>query len=756
MGRNDGKRAYLPILIIPGFMSSGLEVVESQSKTEWEGKRIWLNLSSLGFQTTFLRSAKDDYKEAPDEGSSQLNDPRSDAFGDPRSAVLRNAWLHHMSLQKDMVTERDGVRVRNISGLAGVDYLTPGALLNYVSYVFGPMILALQQVGYKDGQNLDAAPYDWRLPPCALETRDSYFTRTMGQIEKMYKTSRDTPVVLVCHSMGCKVGHYLLNFAKQARGQEWIDKHIHTYCPIGAPHLGAPKALRSLVCGDKMGLDTFLSDAEALVLGRSLGSAPFLVPEELPDNATPLAILRMDGAIEVTVLNSIDTDVFLSKREAGHAPGKVKVTVVFGGSSLTTPYNAINERQRVHFYEDFTFRTEDKGPKDRDKLTIFLCEPGVSSARRSVTPIRQAHLGCRNCFFSPWKANFCGNDAKWAMPSKENKVLFWLNILFFWWLIYPIVRYSIEFSFKIAFGVTYGVFWCLISGTVMSADEFSKVSGGSSVLAMARIPHVRRELFPDSSARTDKAKQVDMDIDLVSYRDMRRICGWCYDKRRTKLRVRIKWIPPQSLPQPRSKCRHIIAQPTEQTQSIKGVVELNKRKKKKKAAFTARSGYDILRAEGLFTVFDHMDQMYAKDPLDPRGFSSKDAPPARVIKAIYGVNLPTEVGAIFKRLRASIGIPNHVRNLLEPDCNAVLKLNPDGVVVKNGCIYETNAAGNKSGDGTVPYWSLSHVRTWERDCQVTVDEIEGAEHREILADKRLHQLLIDYCCAKYAVPEDTV
>ena len=57
------------------------------------------------------------------------------------------------------------------------------------------------------------------------------------------------------------------------------------------------------------------------------------------------------------------------------------------------------------------------------------------------------------------------------------------------------------------------------------------------------------------------------------------------------------------------------------------------------------------------------------------------------------------------------------------------------------------AGGRKvSGDGTVPYWSLQHCKTWKgpkRD--VTVVELDKAEHREILADARFHKALLDYC-----------
>jgi hypothetical protein len=52
-----------------------------------------------------------------------------------------------------------------------------------------------------------------------------------------------------------------------------------------------------------------------------------------------------------------------------------------------------------------------------------------------------------------------------------------------------------------------------------------------------------------------------------------------------------------------------------------------------------------------------------------------------------------------------------------------------------------------SGDGTVPYWSLAHSKTWQsEECNVTVQELDKAPHREILADPRFHEALLNYVC----------
>jgi len=57
-----------------------------------------------------------------------------------------------------------GVKVRAVNGLHGIDYLAESSIAKKASYVFGHVINALIDVGY-DYNNLEAAAYDWRLPP---------------------------------------------------------------------------------------------------------------------------------------------------------------------------------------------------------------------------------------------------------------------------------------------------------------------------------------------------------------------------------------------------------------------------------------------------------------------------------------------------------------------------------------------------------------------------------------------------------------
>ncbi len=88
----------------------------------------------------------------------------------------------------DTCDDPPGIRVRPILGMLGClyrslilllstgndgcSYLAPGALTNSLSYVMGPLLENLSDLGYTS-RNLAAMPYDWRLPLHQLEVRVS-------------------------------------------------------------------------------------------------------------------------------------------------------------------------------------------------------------------------------------------------------------------------------------------------------------------------------------------------------------------------------------------------------------------------------------------------------------------------------------------------------------------------------------------------------------------------------------------------------
>ncbi|ELR15075.1 C2 domain containing protein [Acanthamoeba castellanii str. Neff] len=284
LGKNmaeEGWAPKLPIVIVP--------VIEGYEK--WKGERVWLSISKIGGQALSIRRQVQQLKAARKlatvgrsggmgaSSAGENTNPQLTA----EDIAFKNRWIAHISLGPDGYSDPDTIKVRPVKGMDAVTYLDPGALTSPLSYVLGPLINNLQQLGYAYGKNLLAAGYDWRLPPHQLEIRDRYFTNLKQSIQDMSKDYG--PVVLVGHSMGNRVIQYFLNWVMQndRYGRKWIDDNVHTFMAVGAPWLGASKAIRGLVTGEKFGMDAFLNDNEAITFSHRIASTAFLLPVGLED-----------------------------------------------------------------------------------------------------------------------------------------------------------------------------------------------------------------------------------------------------------------------------------------------------------------------------------------------------------------------------------------------------------------------------------------------------------------------------------------
>ena len=134
----------LPIVIIPGFMSTGLEIIESQQRPNWNGKRVWLNLSSIGISAMYFGNAQkkvnnrnsnsnssrnnesnrnrktrsgddhDDDEDSNDDNDEQNNNEARQQYS------YKSGWLQHMMLDtEDFKSDPSGgsITVRPIEGL---------------------------------------------------------------------------------------------------------------------------------------------------------------------------------------------------------------------------------------------------------------------------------------------------------------------------------------------------------------------------------------------------------------------------------------------------------------------------------------------------------------------------------------------------------------------------------------------------------------------------------------------------------------
>lgn len=90
-------------------------------------------------------------------------------------AVQQNRWIQHLCLQEDGISDPEGIKVRPVKGVEAVTYLDPGALTAPLSYVMGPLVENLQQLGYVYGDNLLAAGV--RAPRLSNPARPSSSSR---------------------------------------------------------------------------------------------------------------------------------------------------------------------------------------------------------------------------------------------------------------------------------------------------------------------------------------------------------------------------------------------------------------------------------------------------------------------------------------------------------------------------------------------------------------------------------------------------
>ena len=144
-------------------------------------------------------------------------------------------------------------------------------------------------------------------------------------------------------------------------------------------------------------------------------------------------------------------------------------------------------------------------------------------------------------------------------------------------------------------------------------------------------------------------------------------------------------------------------------------------------------------------VLKFIKSRYEDDPIGPRTRSALDAPPVSRIIAIFGVNKPTEIGAVYRRRCLLVKDDHKVEKMHTLDPSARLVSNKGGLTLKGGVLLETEKGAGKSGDGTVPFASMDHCRSWDNHgCKVTVVELQGADHREILADSNFHQTVLKH------------
>ncbi|KAI8911916.1 Lecithin:cholesterol acyltransferase-domain-containing protein [Powellomyces hirtus] len=315
----EGLRAKHPVVLIPGIVSTGLQVwntapIGNSSSTGRDGddeiSTASVETEKLAFlPTRFRRSRRDGQRHSESPFANDLDQSalaaivaanracgqkyfRKRMWGtlDQIKALLLNkeCWMHHMMLNERTGRDPHGVKLRAAQGLDAADYLFPG-------YVWAKILSNLGCLGY-DSNSMHLAAYDWRLSYRNLETRDLYFTKLKSTIEIAYKqainggaTPEDARIMVISHSMGATVFLHFLNWVRSTEGEEWCAQFLGGWVNIAGTLLGVPKSLASMLSGEMRDtaqlnaagtymLERFFSRRQRARLFRSWGGMAGMFP----------------------------------------------------------------------------------------------------------------------------------------------------------------------------------------------------------------------------------------------------------------------------------------------------------------------------------------------------------------------------------------------------------------------------------------------------------------------------------------------
>ena len=218
--RRKGATAKYPIILIPGVISTGLEVWQGRACAEpYFRQRLWGTLTML------------------------------------RMMILdKECWLEHMRLDEQTGGDPEGIRVRAAQGLEAADFMFPGI------WVLGRIIENLAEVGY-DSNSMYMAAYDWRVDIQEQQRRDHYYSKLKALIETVVATNGGTKVAIVTHSYGGLVAHNFMKWVEAdpqesveghggGGGNRWVDRHMHAIVNIATPYLGVAKSVSCIMSGE--------------------------------------------------------------------------------------------------------------------------------------------------------------------------------------------------------------------------------------------------------------------------------------------------------------------------------------------------------------------------------------------------------------------------------------------------------------------------------------------------------------------------
>ncbi len=491
---------------------------------------------------------------------------------------------------------------------------------------------------------------------------------------------------------------------------------------------------------------------------RSWGSGCWLLPAELPNLAFPTCIVRREGELGIKVTSDIDVGPLFSDREK--PPYELRLTVVFRdkirASTNFVPLKIDNEKNPasmvLSFDETFYLAVPDlQGGDDIGDLVFFLEEPAAELYTNDALKLRTQFQ----------------NHTRWARSFKKGVTRLYRNLAK---KIGSVLQVAVcEKPLELKLSLFEGVSSLTVNGSpIMDAMvPICKCNGADDA---------KKTLNDDN-----EDSESEDEGDLVPYvsddgKTKRRLTCYNFDNPFTEksignLAISLKYKTPPDFQAEAPNRTTKLSMISEDTPTPPIV---NRKWKKSHIVYEAWHGRDLLDQDGFCeNLFDLHGEYYEQDPLGPLTKSALDAPPVNIVRSIYGINIPSEVGAVYRKepvvtigdnkadfryrldksatfakLDSSSKDANDEQKIIDTWAEEMTK----GHRITNGVVQEMPEALQQvpgmtekrrcCGDGTVPYWSLAHALNWKDSVPtLTVDEIEGAEHRTILSHKNFHALL---------------
>ena len=162
----------------------------------------------------------------------------------------------------------------NFGSTYAMDSLTSGSFYNLTdafSRVFHFLIEKFKALDYIDGEDMVGAGYDWRyFRTNEYNSTDNWYENTKQLIMRTY--NKHGKLVIITHSMGGLMAYRLFDYL----GKQFCAKYIDSFIPIGAPWLGAAKAVAVAIPVSHYGFP--VSKDIIKLMSRRIETVPFIFP----------------------------------------------------------------------------------------------------------------------------------------------------------------------------------------------------------------------------------------------------------------------------------------------------------------------------------------------------------------------------------------------------------------------------------------------------------------------------------------------